>query len=78
MRENTIPLDNNFIVSDILLKMKETLVAIYVRLSKEDLNSGESESESIKNQKSMLMNNAMEKHWQIYNVYCFMQKPISF
>lgn len=70
MRENTIPLDNNFIVSDILLKMKETLVAIYVRLSKEDLNSGESESESIKNQKSMLMNYAMEKHWQIYNVYC--------
>ena len=35
--------------------MKNT-VAIYVRLSKEDLDSGERESESIQNQKSMLFN----------------------
>ncbi len=49
--------------------MKNT-VAIYVRLSKEDLDSGERESESIQNQKSMLFNYAIEHEWQIYNVYC--------
>ena len=49
--------------------MKNT-VAIYVRLSKEDLDSGEYESESIQNQKSMLFNYAADHSWQIYNIYC--------
>lgn len=44
--------------------------AIYVRLSKEDLNSGERESESIQNQKSMLINHAAQHQWAIYNIYC--------
>lgn len=44
--------------------------AIYVRLSKEDLNSGEKESESIQNQKSMLIDYAARKHWALYNIYC--------
>lgn len=49
--------------------MKNT-VAIYVRLSKEDLYSGERESESIQNQKSMLFTYAADRQWQIYNIYC--------
>ena len=46
------------------------LAAIYVRLSKEDLNSGEHESESIRNQKSMLLDYAASKRWIVYKVYC--------
>ena len=47
-------------------------VAIYTRLSREDddkqnLND---ESESIQNQKSMLINYAVENNWDIYNIYC--------
>ena len=44
--------------------------AIYVRLSKEDLNSGEKESESIQNQKSMLIDYAAKSRWAVYNIYC--------
>ena len=44
--------------------------AIYVRLSKEDLNSGERESESIQNQKSMLIDYAARNRWAVYNIYC--------
>ena len=44
--------------------------AIYVRLSKEDLNSGEHESESIQNQKSMLIDYAAKNRWAVYNIYC--------
>lgn len=51
--------------------MKNTnTVAIYVRLSKEDLESYEKESESIQNQKSMLINYAVNQQWQIFNIYC--------
>lgn len=46
------------------------LAAIYVRLSKEDLNSGERESESIQNQKSMLLDYAASKRWIVYKIYC--------
>ena len=49
--------------------MKNT-VAIYVRLSKEDLDSGERDSESIQNQKAMLLNYAISRGWQVYNIYC--------
>lgn len=47
-------------------------VAIYCRLSHEDddkLHEND-ESESIQNQKSMLINYAIEQNWDIYNIYC--------
>jgi len=43
--------------------------AIYIRLSKEDDNKPESESESIINQKSMLISYAEEKGWEIFKIY---------
>ena len=46
------------------------LAAIYVRLSKEDLNSGGRESKSIQNQKSMLLDYAASKRWIVYKIYC--------
>ena len=47
-------------------------VAIYCRLSREDDNKlvRTDESESIQNQKSMLINYAMKEDWDIYNIYC--------
>lgn len=47
-------------------------VAIYVRLSREDNDKlhENDESESIQNQKSMLINYALEQSWDIYNIYC--------
>lgn len=50
--------------------MNNNRTAIYVRLSKEDINSGECESESIQNQKSMLIDYAAKNRWAIYNIYC--------
>ena len=46
-------------------------VAIYCRLSEEDKNklSKEDDSESIQNQKSMLIEYAVQKEWEIYNIY---------
>ena len=46
-------------------------VAIYCRLSEEDrdkLNKTD-DSESIKNQKSMLLKYAMQQGWEVYNIY---------
>lgn len=43
--------------------------AIYGRLSKEDEEKQESESESIQNQKSMLVRYAVEHNWDIYGLY---------
>lgn len=47
-------------------------VAIYCRLSREDDDKihENDESESIQNQKSMLINYAMKEAWDIYNIYC--------
>lgn len=47
-------------------------VAIYCRLSREDDDKlhETDESESIQNQKSMLINYAIERSWDIYNIYC--------
>lgn len=47
-------------------------VAIYVRLSDEDRmkKTVADESESIQNQKSMLINYCLERRWEIYNIYC--------
>ena len=46
-------------------------VAIYCRLSEEDRNKHNEtdDSESIQNQKSMLVNYACEKGWDIFNIY---------
>lgn len=46
-------------------------VAIYCRLSDEDRNkqNKEDDSQSIQNQKSMLINYAVENGWEIYNIY---------
>lgn len=46
------------------------LCAIYTRLSKEDEDKQQSESESIQNQKSLLINYAVERGWDIYHIYC--------
>jgi DNA invertase Pin-like site-specific DNA recombinase len=50
----------------------ENLADIYVRLSDEDRDkrSVTDESESIQNQKSMLINYCIEQGWQIHNIYC--------
>ncbi len=46
------------------------LCAIYTRLSKEDEEKQQSESESIQNQKSLLLRYAMEQGWDVYEIYC--------
>ena len=46
-------------------------VAIYCRLSEEDkdkLNKTD-DSNSIQNQKSMLLQYAMQQGWEVYNIY---------
>lgn len=51
--------------------MGRDVVAIYSRLSDEDRNkkNSEDDSESIQNQKSMLVRYAYQKGWDIYNIY---------
>lgn len=51
--------------------MKENITAIYCRLSKEDLDKdlGKTVSESIKNQRSMLEEYALDQNWHIYDFY---------
>ena len=46
-------------------------VAIYCRLSEEDRNKQfeTDDSNSIQNQKSMLLQYAMEQGWELYNIY---------
>ncbi|MFZ2538368.1 MAG: recombinase family protein [Oscillospiraceae bacterium] len=47
-------------------------VAIYCRLSEEDSNKSNQlqESESIQNQKSLLLSYALKNNWDLYKVYC--------
>ena len=53
------------------LNINTDKVAIYARLSKEDKNKQFlEESESIQNQKNMLINYSIEKNWNIYDIYC--------
>ena len=47
--------------------MNKSVVAIYCRLSKEDDRSGD--SESIQNQKSMLISYSIHNNWDIFNIY---------
>lgn len=51
--------------------MKANIAAVYCRLSKEDLDkdSDKTESESIKNQRSLLEAYALERDWSIYDFY---------
>jgi len=52
------------------LKSSNLRVAIYCRLSEEDKNKNtNTDSESIQNQKSMLINYAVNKNWEIFNIY---------
>ena len=46
-------------------------VAIYCRLSEEDKNkrNDTDDSESIQNQKNMLIEHAQRNHWEIYEIY---------
>ena len=46
------------------------LCAIYTRLSKEDEDKQQPESESIQNQKSLLISYAVDRGWDIYQIYC--------
>ena len=52
--------------------MMKNKVAIYPRLSEEDRykKNENDESESIQNQKSMLIEYALEHDWEIYDFYC--------
>lgn len=45
--------------------------AIYCRLSEEDRNKSfeMDDSESIQNQKSMLLNYALTQKWEVYRIY---------
>ena len=49
--------------------MKKETVAVYCRLSVEDEGRGDAESESIQNQRSMLLAYAEEMGWEVYRVY---------
>ncbi|MCL2591979.1 MAG: recombinase family protein [Defluviitaleaceae bacterium] len=51
--------------------MKNQIVAIYCRLSKEDLDKSNEydNSESIQNQKSLLIDYALDNNYLIYNIY---------
>lgn len=49
--------------------MKEELAAIYCRLSQEDTEKEGEESESIQNQREMLLSYAKRQGWQVYDVY---------
>ena len=51
--------------------MNKSRVAIYCRLSEEDRNkqSETDDSNSIQNQKSMLLQYALEQGWEVYNIY---------
>ena len=48
--------------------MKKETVAVYCRLSVEDEGRGDAESESIQNQRSMLLAYAEEMGWEVYRV----------
>ena len=49
--------------------MRTILCAIYVRLSKEDEEKQQNESESIQNQKSLLLHYARERGWEVWQIY---------
>ena len=50
-------------------EVRQILCAIYTRLSKEDEDKHQPESESIQNQKSLLTRYAIEHGWDIYSIF---------
>ena len=52
------------------MKMDRPRAAIYCRLSEEDRDKGDEESESIQNQKTMLLRYAAESGWNVVDFYC--------
>ena len=52
-------------------KIRKLNVALYVRLSEEDRNKRfeTDDSNSIQNQKAMLLQYAMEQGWEVYDIY---------
>ena len=53
-----------------LKEVQQILCAIYTRLSKEDEDKQQPESESIQNQKSLLTRYAVDHGWDIYSIFC--------
>ncbi|MCI9671100.1 MAG: recombinase family protein [Lawsonibacter sp.] len=53
-----------------LKEVQQILCAIYTRLSKEDEDKQQPESESIQNQKSLLTRYAIDHGWDIYGLFC--------
>lgn len=51
-------------------EVQHILCAVYTRLSKEDEDKYKTESESIQNQKSLLIHYAVERGWDVYHIYC--------
>lgn len=49
--------------------MKQELAAIYCRLSVEDREKEQAESESIRNQRALLLGFAAERGWSVYDIY---------
>lgn len=68
-----LPQNNKKVLSEDELECetKKMKAAIYCRLSEEDRNkkSETDDSNSIQNQKSMLLQYAIEQGWEIYNIY---------
>lgn len=51
-------------------EVQQILCAIYTRLSKEDEDKHQPESESIQNQKSLLTRYAIDHGWDIFSIFC--------
>ena len=49
--------------------MKKEIAAIYCRLSVEDTEKRAAESESIRNQRALLLGYAKKQGWAIYDIY---------
>ena len=79
-----LPDDRQTILQDVIITLcrdslfrersmieSKSRVAIYCRLSEEDRNkqSETDDSNSIQNQKSMLLQYSLEHGWEVYNIY---------
>ena len=49
--------------------MKKEIAAIYCRLSVEDAEKRAAESESIRNQRTLLLGYAKKQGWAVYDIY---------
>lgn len=55
-------------MTKLLSAIREILVAIYLRLSRDDQN-GDAESMSIAHQRDMLLAYCEERGWKVYDIY---------